>query len=178
MASCSPVDYLFVKTSISILKLINKNNIYMKKLNLLSIVFAFFITLSTLTPAMSQDFHGAQATQSHYNAIYQLDTSNKAVMGKTLRNIKNVLNDPRLKGKLTIELIAYAGGTNIYFKGNGFGKQLKELKDKGVILAQCHNTLEERHLSLSQLYPFISVVPSGNGELIIRQAQGWAVVKP
>ncbi len=131
-----------------------------------------------MAQSTTSGFHGAVATKSHYNAIYQLDTANKAVMGKTLRNIKNVLNDPRLKGKLTIELIAYAGGTNIYFKGNEFGKQLKELKDKGVILAQCNNTIHERHLKLSQLYPFISVVPSGNGELIIRQAEGWAVVKP
>ena len=88
------------------------------------------------------------------------------------------MNDSRLKGKLTVGLIAYAGGTNIYFKGNEFGKQLKELHDKGVILAQCNNTLHERHISLDKLYPFISVVPSGNGELIIRQAEGWSVVKP
>lgn len=151
----------------------------MKKLKLLSLIGALFLTVFTLNPAVAQSgFHGAKATKAHYNAIYQLDTANKAVMGKTLRNIKNVLNDPRLKGKLTIELIAYAGGTNIYFKGNEFGKQLKELKDKGVILAQCNNTLHERHIKLSQLYPFISVVPSGNGELIIREAEGWAVVKP
>ncbi len=154
----------------------------MKSIKLLSLIGALFISVLTLSPALAQSstsgFHGAAATKAHYNAIYQIDTANKAVMGKTLRNIKNVLNDPRLKGKLTIELIAYAGGTNIYFKGNEFGKQLKELKDKGVILAQCNNTIHERHLKLSQLYPFISVVPSGNGELIIRQAEGWAVVKP
>ena len=150
----------------------------MEKLHLKTLIGTLLIALSVSLPVWAQNFHGAQATKSHYHAIYQLDTSNKAVMGKTLRNIKNVLNDPRLKGKLTIELIAYAGGTNIYFKGNGFGPQLKQLKDEGVILAQCNNTLHERHLKLSQLYPFISVVPSGNGELIIRQAEGWAVVKP
>ncbi len=154
----------------------------MKKLSFLPIITALILTAMTISPAMAQssssEFHGAQATKAHYNAIYQIDVADKSVMGRTLRNIKNVLNDPRLKGKLTIELIAYAGGTNIYFKGNEFGKQLKELHDKGVILAQCNNTLHERHLSLDKLYPFISVVPSGNGELIIREAEGWSVVKP
>ncbi|HKI47083.1 MAG TPA: DsrE family protein [Balneolales bacterium] len=154
----------------------------MKKLSFLPIITALILTAMTMSPAMAQsstsEFHGAQATKAHYNAIYQIDVADKSVMGRTLRNIKNVLNDPRLKGKLTIELIAYAGGTNIYFKGNEFGKQLKELHDKGVILAQCNNTLHERHLSLDKLYPFISVVPSGNGELIIREAEGWSVVKP
>ena len=154
----------------------------MKKLSFLSLITTIVLTVMTMSPASAQSmdsgFHGAKATKAHYDAIYQIDTADKAIMGKTLRNIKNVLNDPRLKGKLTVELIAYAGGTNIYFKGNGFGSQLKQLHDEGVILAQCNNTLHERHLSLSQLYPFISVVPSGNGELIIRQAQGWSVVKP
>jgi intracellular sulfur oxidation DsrE/DsrF family protein len=28
------------------------------------------------------------------------------------------------------------------------------------------------------LYDFIAIVPSGNGELIIRQADGWSVIKP
>ncbi|HKJ44882.1 MAG TPA: DsrE family protein [Balneolales bacterium] len=155
----------------------------MKRIITISFLSTLFIALFTFGQSyaqsnMSEEFHGAKATKSHYNAIYQLDVNNKAVMGRTLRNIENVLNDPRLKGKLTIELIAYAGGTNIYFKGNEFGKKLKELKEKGVILAQCNNTLHERHISKSKLYPFVSIVPSGNGELIIREAEGWSVVKP
>jgi intracellular sulfur oxidation DsrE/DsrF family protein len=155
----------------------------MKKIMTISFLSTLLIILFTFGQSNAQssinkEFHGANATKSHYNAIYQLDVNNKAVMGRTLRNIENVLNDPRLKGKLNIELIAYAGGTNIYFKGNEFGKKLKELKDKGVILAQCNNTLHERHISKSKLYPFVSIVPSGNGELIIREAEGWSVVKP
>lgn len=154
----------------------------MKKLITLSFLSTLFMVLFTFGPTYAQKstsgFHGAQATKAHYNAIYQLDVNDPKVMGRTLRNIENVLNDPRLKGKLTVELIAYAGGTNIYFKGNKYGKKLKELKDKGVILAQCNNTLHERHISKSRLYPFVSIVPSGNGELIIREAEGWSVVKP
>lgn len=154
----------------------------MKKLVSMSILSTLLLVLftfsSTYAQSSSKDFHGAMASKSHYNAIYQLDVNNPKVMSRTLRNIDNVLNDPRLKGKLTVELIAYAGGTNIYFKGNRFGKKLRELHNKGVILAQCNNTLHERHISKSRLYPFVSIVPSGNGELIIREAQGWSVVKP
>jgi intracellular sulfur oxidation DsrE/DsrF family protein len=45
-------------------------------------------------------------------------------------------------------------------------------------VAQCNNTLRERKISRDQLYDFIAVVPSGNGELIIRQADGWTIIKP
>ena len=33
-------------------------------------------------------------------------------------------------------------------------------------------------MSKDELLPLISYVPSGNGELIIRQAQGWSLVHP
>ncbi len=123
-------------------------------------------------------FTGAKARKKHYKAVYQLNTDDPKIIEGALRNIRNALNDPRLKGKLTIELVAYSGGWEVFNKDNDYGKQLLELKKQGVILAQCHNTLEERHIPTSQLLPFVSIVPSGNGELIIRQAEGWAIVKP
>jgi len=47
-----------------------------------------------------------------------------------------------------------------------------------VVVAQCNNTLKQRKITRDQLYDFIGIVPSGNGELIIRQAEGWSVIKP
>lgn len=126
----------------------------------------------------NREFTGAKATQKLYHAIYQLDENEPTVIGKTIRNINNALNDPRLKGKIQVELIAYSGGTDAYLKGSKYEDDLKALVEKGVIVAQCENTLHERHISRDQIYDFIGVVPSGNGELIIRQAEGWSVVKP
>ena len=123
-------------------------------------------------------FTGAKADKKHYYAIYQLNTDDPKTINAALRNISNALEDPRLKGKLTVELVAFSGGWQVFSKDNNYGEKLLELKKKGVILAQCHNTLMERHIPASQLLPYVSIVPSGNGELIIRQAQGWSVVKP
>lgn len=123
-------------------------------------------------------FTGAIAEQEQYKAIYQLDSKEPAVIEKAIRNIKNVLEDPRLKGKLHLELIAFSGGTDAYLKGSPYEDDLKKLVEQGVIVAQCENTLKERKIPRSRLYDFIALVPTGNGELIIRQAQGWAIVKP
>ena len=38
--------------------------------------------------------------------------------------------------------------------------------------------MKERNISKEELFPFIAYVPTGNGELIIRQAQGWSLVHP
>jgi uncharacterized protein len=123
-------------------------------------------------------FTGAIAKLKSYHAIYQLDNNDPKIIGKAIRNINNALSDPRLAGKVEIELIAFAGGTDAYLKGSPFENDLKALVEKGVIVAQCANTLRERKIAIDQIYDFIAVVPSGNGELIIRQGEGWAVVKP
>ncbi|TPG71915.1 DsrE family protein [Hymenobacter nivis] len=123
-------------------------------------------------------FQGATADLAHYNAVYQLDSDDPKLIQQTLRNLSNALEDTRLKGKITIELVAFANGTAVFRKDQPYEAQLTALKQKGVILAQCLNTIRERKISKDELLPIISYVPSGNGELIIRQAQGWALVHP
>ena len=123
-------------------------------------------------------FQGAAATKPMYKAIFQLDSASPKTMKKTLNNIKNALQDPRLKDKVKIELIANSMGYKAYLKGNGFEKLLRQLQAQGVILAQCSNTLRELKIDKKTLYPFISFVPSAAGELIIREGNGWAYVHP
>ena len=65
-----------------------------------------------------------------------------------------------------MELIAFGGGTTLYRKDQPYEARLTALKQKGVILAQCLNTLKEKKISKGELLPLISYVPSGNGELI------------
>ena len=138
-----------------------------------------FLAVSWVHRGYAQgNFQGAQATKPMYKAIFQLDSDAPSTMKKTLNNIKNALGDPRLQGKVKIELIANSMGYKVYLKGNGFEKLLRKLKSQGVILAQCSNTLRELKIDKKTLYPFISFVPSAAGEIIIREGNGWAYVHP
>lgn len=155
----------------------------MKKLTFILLSFVLItkaVKAQTADAAIEKNksFIGAKATKKMYHAIYQLDNADIKIIEKTLRNINNALNDPRLSGKIEIELIAFGGGTDAYLKGGKYEEGLKELVQKGVIVSQCNNTLKERKITREQIYDFIAVVPSGNGELIIRQIDGWAVIKP
>lgn len=149
--------------------------------NLLILCAALVLTI-TVKPAFSQQpsavFTGAEAKRKNYNALYVLNNGDDKKISSTLRNIKNALADPRLEGKLNIELVVFGDGVKVYDKTGPFEKTLLELKAKGIILAQCENTLRERKIDKSSLFPFISFVPSGNGEIIIRHYQGWAIVHP
>ncbi|GAB3843102.1 DsrE family protein [Hymenobacter jeollabukensis] len=153
----------------------------------LRLLAALALLLASLTTALAQtpaagkpaaEFTGAVADKAEYKVVYQLDSDDPKLIKQTLRNMKNALEDPRLKGKLQMELVAYGGGTDVYRKAQPYEAELKALQQQGVLLAQCLNTMKERKISKDELFPFVSYVPTGNGELIIRQAQGWAIVHP
>lgn len=122
-------------------------------------------------PAISNAHH-------EYGAIFQLDSAGDKAIKKTLNNIENLLKDPRVKGHIHVELLANSGGYDVYLKNNGFEKKLKHLQKDGVILAQCANTLREKHIDRKNLYSFITMVPSGVGEITLRQSEGWAYIHP
>ena len=128
--------------------------------------------------AKAAAYSGASATKSHYRAVYQLDSSAPKLINQTLHNIKNALDDPRLKGKLELELVVFSGGTVVFRKNQSYEADVLALQQAGVILAQCANSMKAYKLTKSDMLPYISVMPTGNGELIIRQAQGWALVHP
>ena len=123
-------------------------------------------------------YTGAVPTKAMYMAAYQLDNGDSAKIRGTLHNIANALSDARLAGKLQIELVVHGEGIKALMKDGVFQQDLQGLKDKGVIIAECLNTMRARNITKEQLYDFVSFVPSGNGELIILAQQGWAVIHP
>ena len=141
-------------------------------------VATMFMAQHAQSQSSQQSFTGAKATLKHYKALYVINVDDAKKIAGTLRNINNALEDPRLKGKLEVELIAFGNGVAVYEKSGSFEKALQDLQAKGVLLAQCENTIRERHIDKNTLFPFISYVPSGNGEIIIRASQGWVVVHP
>jgi intracellular sulfur oxidation DsrE/DsrF family protein len=128
--------------------------------------------------AKAASYAGAPASKGRYRAVYQLDSNDPKLIGQTLRNMKNALADPRLKGKLELELVAFSGGTVVFKKNQPYEADVLALQQAGVVLAQCQNSMHAYQLTAADMLPYISYVPTGNGELIIRQADGWALVHP
>src|ERR1700677_383970 len=97
----------------------------MRKLALTAAILILMSLGANADAGSEADFQGASPTLEKYGVIFQVDADSKAVMKKTLNNIRNALNDPRLKGKTQIELIANSAGYQIYSKSGEFESQLK-----------------------------------------------------
>ena len=152
-------------------------------MKILTLIGMLIASLTFASPDYAQSsgdtvFNGAAANLQAYNALYVINQSDDKKIRAVIRNINNALADPRLKGKLIVELVVFGDGVELFKKINHYGTLLLALKSKNVILAECENTIKERKISKDDLWPFIAYVPSGNGEIIIRHYQGWAVVHP
>lgn len=150
----------------------------MKKYIYLLLIIASYVPDAALAQDKKPVFTGAKATLKQYKVLYVLNSGEEKKMTGILRNIGNAMNDPRLKGKLEVELVVFGDGVALFQKNGPFEAKLQELRNAGIFLAQCENTLRERKIEKSSLFDFISFVPSGNGEMIIRQYEGWAIVHP
>ncbi len=150
----------------------------MKKYTLILAAFALLVFAKPAKAQTDAVFTGAKPTLKSYNALYILNSNDDKKIKATLRNLDNALEDPRLKGKLHVELIAFGDGVSVFMKSNPYEETLKKLQEKGVILAQCSNTVRERKIDKNDLFDFIAYVPSGNGEIILREYEGWATVHP
>jgi hypothetical protein len=77
----------------------------------LSLIYFLLLTIAAASASFAQTtqpiLSGAKATLKNYKALYVLNNGDDKKINSTLRNIKNALSDPRLKGKLEVELIVF-----------------------------------------------------------------------
>lgn len=111
-----------------------------------------------------------------YKIIFHVDEIGKANL--TLKNIKNIIADLG-EENVRIELLANSEGIHMLMNpAVQYEAQIKELTSKKVTFAACANTMKEMGISKEALLDLAVIVPSGVGELVKKQAEGYAYIKP
>jgi len=92
-------------------------------------------------------------------------------------NAANLLKDVGEGGVLTA-LLANGVAVEGLVPGSGLAAELAELARKGVEILACRNSLRSLGMAEGDLPGFVRVVPAGITELVRRQQEGWAYVRP
>ncbi len=117
-------------------------------------------------------------TQQHYCAIFQTNIAGKAQHEMILNNIENVLQELG-EQNLTVALVAHGDGIDLLLKQTKLTRErLERLAARGVELLACGVTMKRMNITPDELYSFVRIIPSANAEIIKRQAQGWAYLRP
>lgn len=77
-----------------------------------------------------------------------------------------------------VEIVAYGPGIGMFRDDAPVGDRIAAAIKSGVRMAACQNTMRSMKLVPADMLPDLQYVPSGVGELLKRQQQGWAYVRP
>lgn len=117
-----------------------------------------------------------QAPHPGSGVVVHLDEGAQEKHSSVLGNITNLLAD--LGGATPVELVCHGPGVDLCLRDSPLREQLEGLITQGVTVAACRNTMRGRGIEPGQLAPGVVVVPAGIGELVRKQQQGWAYVRP
>lgn len=108
--------------------------------------------------------------------VVHLDEAEPDKHASVLRNIGNLLD--ALDDGTQIELVVHGPGLAAVVINAPHAARLRELLSRGVAVAACANTMREKNISTEGLVEGVHVVPAGIAELVRRQREGWAYVRP
>ncbi len=114
----------------------------------------------------------------HYDLLVHVDLPDAGRMSMALTNIKNYMN--ALQGhEYTVIVLANAGAVPFYLeKSEAHAPVIKELSEAGVKFRACINALNKNGIKPEELPSFVEVVPAGIVEIVDRQRDGFAYLKP
>lgn len=115
-------------------------------------------------------------TRENAGVVVHLDEGGDAKHAVVVRNVANLLDD--LGGGIQVELVTHGPGIGLCLPGSPNAEAVQALMARGVAVAACENTLRSQDMDRGRLAEGIVTVPSGIGELVRKQHQGWAYVRP
>lgn len=112
-----------------------------------------------------------------YKVVFHIDESSRWEL--LLKNVSNLAQHIEFSAS-EVEVLANAEAVREYRKNSAAPllDRMDTLAAAGVRFAACSHALSGLGISSEELLPFVQVVPAGVLELVERQADGYAYIKP
>jgi intracellular sulfur oxidation DsrE/DsrF family protein len=138
---------------------------------ILSIALA--LSLSTIMlGAVAQTAAPAKA-----KVVFQVSDGDAVKWNLALNNAKNVQQELG-EDKVSIEIVAYGPGIGMLKADAVTSNRVEEATKSGIQVVACENTMRGQKLTKADMNPAVGFVPAGVVELIKRQGEGWAYIRP
>ncbi len=130
-------------------------------------LIALALLLCLTTPALAKKT----------GVLFQIDTDSPATWTVAVHNIRNLQEASRPR-KVRIEIIAFGPGLRMLLKTSPVARDLMTLHRSGVVIAACKSGVKKQGLRLKDISAIVRYVPSGIAEIVRREREGWAYVRP
>lgn len=112
-----------------------------------------------------------------HKVVFQVSDGEPQKWYLTLSNVKNVQQDLGIKN-VQVEVVVYGPGLDMVLLETEMAEKIDEAIGSGVKIVACENTMIGRKLTHADMYPAIDYVKAGVVELMKRQREGWAYIRP
>ena len=125
-------------------------------------------------PALAQSTHAPEAKN---RVVMQVSDGDPGKWNLALNNAKNLQADLG-RDKVEIEIVAYGPGIGMLKRDSAVGSRIDEALTSGVTVLACENTMTGQKLVKSDMLPAIGYVKAGVVEIMQKQQQGYAYLRP
>lgn len=119
----------------------------------------------------------AQTSSAKNKLVLQVSDSDPSKWGLALNNAKNVQDDLGAEN-VDIEIVVYGPGIGMIKGDSPLAPRISQMLKAGVKVVACENTMKVQNLTYANMLPDIGYVPAGVVELMKKQQQGYAYIRP
>ena len=138
---------------------------------------AVVATVSTV-PGLVAVADAQPSSPQRNRVVIQVSDADQAKWNLALNNAKNVQTDLGA-ANVDIEVVVYgAGGIGMLKFDSPVGNRVGEALASGVKIVACETTMRGQGLARADMLKDIGYVGSGVVEIMSKQQQGWAYIRP
>jgi uncharacterized protein len=130
---------------------------------------------TALVPAAGARAQGAGGKPN--KLVMQVSDGDPHKWTLALNNAYNVLNGVP-PDTADVEIVVYGPGIAMLKRGSAVGDRVASAMKSGIRIVACQNTMHGEHLTEADMLPAIGYVPAGAVELMRKQQQGYAYLRP
>lgn len=119
----------------------------------------------------------AQAAQGKNRIVFQVSDNDPVKWGLALNNANNVQTDLGAEA-VEQEIVVYGPGIGMLKADSPVAQRIASALKSGVKIVACETTLKAQKLTYADMLPNIGYVPAGVVELMRKQQQGYAYIRP
>ena len=143
----------------------------MKYFNILAAAIALSLSMTSFNATASE------AVAKKEKVVIQVSDADTGKWNLALNNAKNV-QTAFGADKVDIEIVAYGPGIGMLKMDSVVANRVDESKKSGIAIVACQNTMKTMKLTDADMLTNTSYVPSGVVEIIKKQGQGYAYIRP
>ena len=119
----------------------------------------------------------AQSATAKNKVVFQVSDGDPQKWNLALNNARNLFDDLG-SDTVDLEIVVYGPGIGMLKSDSAVGKRVADALKGGVKIVACENTMKAQKLVYADMLPDIGYVPAGVVELMKKQQQGYAYIRP